>query len=93
MTGTRLDEVMRVGAFVSGAWTRTGVLGSGRHARVCGSGGRAKQKRASGGGRNERQQWRDEKDDGHVLCAPLTQRLDNPVSEPRLCPTNRDSNL
>jgi len=30
LTGTRLDEVMRVGAFVSGAWTRTGVFGSGR---------------------------------------------------------------
>ena len=30
LTGTRLDEVMCVGAFVSGAWTRTGVFGSGR---------------------------------------------------------------
>jgi hypothetical protein len=36
-----------------------------------------KQKRASGGCGDERQPWRDdsdEKDDGHVLCAPLTQR-------------------
>ena len=65
LTGTRLDEVLRVGALVSGALTRTSVLGSGRHARVCGSGGRAKQKRAGGGGggRNKRQQWREEKDD------------------------------
>ncbi|KAI0280537.1 hypothetical protein BGY98DRAFT_932614 [Russula aff. rugulosa BPL654] len=50
---TRLDEVMRVGAFL---WESPG-----RHARVCGSGGWTKRKRASGGGRNEK-----EKDDCHV---------------------------